>query len=346
MREMFCDALGSVALVDAPDPMIEAPTDVIVRVTATTICGSDVHLVHGHLPTPWGFALGHEYVGVVEQVGGAVTGFRPGDRVVGPAAPWCGRCSSCRRGQRQRCEKGGVLGSGAGWGGLGGAQAELLRVPWADQDLSHVPPGVTDAQALTVGDVLSTGWSAIRNAVTDAGQVVLVLGCGPVGLSAVHTASLHGPRAVIAVDAVPDRLEVARQMGATHTALAGDDVSALVAEVTGGRGAEAVVEAVGLPATIALAGEVVAVGGRISVVGIPAAPVELPFAQLLFKNVSIWMGLGDLGAMDELLALIEAGRLDPSPMFTSTRPFAEVEQAFRDMESRAPGVIKTLVTVP
>lgn len=346
MRQMYCDSEGSVRLTEAADPVVEAPTDVLVRVRATTICGSDVHLVHGHLPTPWGFALGHEYVGEVVAIGSAVTRVQVGDRVVGPAAPWCGSCDACRRGQTQRCERGGVLGSGLGWGGWGGAQAELLRVPWADQDLARVPDGVTDAQALTVGDVLSTGWTAVRQAVTEVGQAVVVLGCGPVGLSAVHTATLHSPRAIIAVDAVAERLEVAATLGATHTLLAGDGVAAAIMEITGGGGAEAVVEAVGLPATLGLAWDVVAVGGRVGVVGIPAGPVEVPFAQLLFKNVSLWTGLGDLRHMNELLDLIASGRLDPSPMFTTTRPFDEIEKAFHDMEQRAPGVIKTLVTVP
>lgn len=345
MREMYCDAQGSVRLIEAPDPEIQAPTDVIVQVSATTICGSDVHLVHGHLPTPWGFALGHEYVGRVVEVGAAVSQVKVGDRVVGPAAPWCGTCASCRAGQTQRCDRGGVLGSGDAWGGWGGAQAELIRVPWADRDLSIVPEPVTDAQALTVGDVLSTGWTAVSHAVTAPGATVLVLGCGPVGLSAVHTASLYGPRAVIAVDALPDRLEVARALGATHTLAADGDVAAQVAELTSGRGAEAVVEAVGLQGTITLAGQVVAVGGRISVVGIPAGPIQLPFADLLFKNVSWWSGLGDLRHMDMLLAMIAQGRLDPTPMFTSQRPFDEIELAFADMANRAPGVVKTLVTV-
>lgn len=345
MRHMYCDSVGSVHLVEADDPAIQAPTDVIVRVRATTVCGSDVHLVHGHLPTPWGFPLGHEYVGEVVAVGDAVTKVAVGDRVVGPAAPWCGACASCRRGQTQRCDHGGVLGSGAGWGGFGGTMAELLRVPFADMDLATVPDGVTDAQALTVGDVLSTGWAAVRQAVTDVGQVVLVLGCGPVGLSAVHTATLHAPRAIIAVDAQPDRLEVARTLGATHVLEAADDVAAAVAEISGGVGADAVIEAVGLPATIGVACDAVATGGRVAVVGIPAEPVPLPFAQLLFKNVTVWTGLGDLSRMDALLALIAEGRLDPTPMFTTTRPFAEIEQAFADMEQRTPGVIKTLVTL-
>lgn len=346
MRHMYCDSLGSVRLIEAVDPTVQAPTDVVVRVRATTVCGSDVHLVQGHLPTPWGFALGHEYVGEVVAVGDAVTRVAVGDRVVGPAAPWCGSCGACRRGQTQRCERGGVLGSGAGWGGWGGTMAELLRVPWADMDLSRVPDGVTDAQALTVGDVLSTGWTAVRQAVTDVGQVVVVLGCGPVGLSAVHTATLHAPRAIVAVDAMPDRLDVARALGATHVLEAGTDVAAAVAEISGGVGADAVVEAVGLPVTLALACDVVATGGRIGVVGIPAEPVPLPFAQLLFKNVTLWTGLGDLRHMDELLRFIADGRLNPSPMFTATRPFDEIEQAYVDMEQRAPGVIKTLVTVP
>lgn len=345
MRAMFCAAQGSVRLTQVPDPEILAPTDALLRVRATTICGSDLHLVDGHMPTPWGFTLGHEYVGVVVEVGSAVSRVQVGDRVVGPAAPWCSSCPECRRGQIQRCTRGGVFGSGAGWGGLGGAQAEFLRVPWADQVLSTIPEGVGDAQALAVGDVLSTGWTAVRRTVHEPGAAVLVLGCGPVGLSAVHTATLYGPRQIIAVDAVPERLELARTLGATHTLDAGGDVTAAVAELTDGVGAHSVIEAAGAGAAFATASAAVAIGGSIGVVGIHSAPVELPMSELLFKNAAVWTGLGDLGRMDVLLALISAGRLDPAPMFTHDVPFEHIEDAYRAVVAREAGLVKPLITM-
>ncbi|QBJ98076.1 alcohol dehydrogenase [Rhodococcus sp. ABRD24] len=346
MRAMFCDAEGSVRLTRVADPEILAPTDVILEITATTICGSDVHLVEGHIPTPWGFTVGHEYVGTVKELGDAVTLLEVGDRVVGPAAPWCSSCPTCRSGQTQRCSRGGVFGSGEAWGDLGGAQAEYLRVPWADHVLSKVPPTVTDAQALAVGDVLPTGWTAVRNTVHAPGGVVLVLGCGPVGLSAVHTAGLHGARQIIAVDTVPERLALAERLGATHTFVADATVADSIIELTGGRGVDSIIEAAGSPAALATAVACVALGGHIGIVGIHSAPVELDLAGLLFKNVSVWTGLGDLTHMDELLELIAAGRLDPSPMFTRQYSFDAIEQAYAEVADQAPGVVKTLITLP
>jgi alcohol dehydrogenase len=163
MRQIFVCGCNDYKLADAPEPTIKAPGDLIVKVTTTTVCGSDVHLLAGHMHTPWGFPLGHEFVGVVHQIGSEVCNFKLGDRVVAPAAPWCGQCNNCRRGQTQVCERGGVFGSGARFGSLGGAHAEYVRVPFADVCVSRIPDGVTDAQALTVGDILTTGWSAVKN---------------------------------------------------------------------------------------------------------------------------------------------------------------------------------------
>lgn len=344
MRAAVCPEQGTVAVTDVPDPELRAPTDVILRIRATTICGSDLHLRNGHIPTPWGFCLGHEYVGEVVEIGGAVSQVRIGDRVVGPAAPWCGSCPTCRRGRIQRCPRGGVFGSGAAWGDLGGAQAEYLRVPWGDRILSAVPDTIEDEQALTVGDVLSTGWTAVRRSVHGPGATVLVLGCGPVGLSAIHTASLYGPSRIVAVDSVPERLRLARALGATHTVGADEDVAAAIADLTDGLGAESVIEAAGANAAFATATAAVSIGGTIAVVGIHGAPVEVPMADLLTKNVSIWAGLGDLGRMDELLALIAAGRLDPAPMFTHHLPFDRIEDAYRMMDAGANGMVKPLIT--
>ncbi|WP_321857313.1 alcohol dehydrogenase catalytic domain-containing protein [Paraburkholderia tropica] len=346
MRQVYVSDLNTYTLVDAPDPVIERPSDVIVKVTTTTVCGSDAHILAGHMHTPWGFPLGHEFVGVVHQVGAAVSNFSPGDRVVAPAAPWCGTCPACRRGQIQRCERGGIFGSGAAYGGLGGGHAEYVRVPWADSCLSRIPDGVSDAQALTVGDILTTGWTAVRNAVTAPGKTLLVFGVGPVGLCAVHTARLYGVASVIAVDTVTERLNLAKALGADHVIdPSRQEVVAAVAELTGGRGAEAVVDAAGVQATVSAWEPVAAIGARIAMVGIPAAPVELNLTAMLEKNITLWTGLGDLGQMNTLLALIESGKLDPSPIFTETVPFDNIENAIGEFVNRKHGLVKPLVQV-
>lgn len=346
MRQVYVSDLNTYSLIDAPLPVIEAPGDVIVKVRHTTICGSDVHILEGHMHTPWGFPLGHEFVGVVHDVGNAVKNLRPGDRVVAPAAVWCGACANCRDGQIQACERGGIFGSGAAHGGLGGAQAQYVRVPWADSCLSRIPDGVSDAQALTVGDILSTGWSAVKNAISKPGQTLVVFGAGPVGLAAVHCARLHGVKRVIAADAIGDRLDLAKAMGADRVVdVTREDVVDVVASLTLGRGAEAVVDAAGAKATIAAWSRVTALGGRVAMVAIPGSPIEIDLAALLNRNITLWTGLGDLGHMDTLLELIAAGKLDPSPVFTETVPFERIEGAISDFIARKPGLVKPLIVV-
>lgn len=346
MRALVCDEIGSVSLREVADPALDQPGDVVVRITSTTICGSDVGLVHGHIPTVPGFVLGHEYVGVVEQVGAAVTGISVGDRVIGPAAPYCGACATCRRGQIQRCERGGVLGSGKPWGDLGGTMAERLRVPHADRDLVVVPADLTDEQVLFVGDVLSTGWSAVRWGDTGPGDAVVVVGAGPVGLSAVLTARLSGPRRIVAIDPVAARRDLAARLGATDVLdpTDGGDVVERVLELTGG-GAETVVEAAGRPDTIEQATRMVAIGGTVGIVGIPGEPVTLPIADLLMRNVTLAQGLGHLGDMDRLVALVAAGTIDATPMVTHRFELDELEQAFAMFASQTDGIVKPVVHV-
>jgi alcohol dehydrogenase len=346
MKALVLDEGGAVSLQQVPNPEVTDAGDAVVRVTQTSICGSDLHLMHGALPSKPPYVLGHEYVGVVTEVGAGVHGLAVGDRVVGPAAPWCGACAMCRNGQIQLCQRGGVFGSGPTFGGLGGAMAEFLRVPHADTVLSKIPQGVTDEQALLLGDVISTGMTGVRHALAGPGGVLVVIGCGPVGLSAVHTARLFAPAEIIAVDRVPGRLRVAEQLGATRTIDASsEDVAAIVGELTGGRGADGVVEAVGLPVTIAQAVDLAGVGGRIAVVGITAGPVELPMPQMLFKNLTLWTGLGDLGHLDMLLDQVARGVLDPSPMITDRVGLDDLVGAIDRFSDPANGVVKYAVSV-
>ncbi|KAJ5148305.1 Polyketide synthase enoylreductase [Penicillium atrosanguineum] len=346
MRHVFVSNANIFALEECPEPVIQAETDIIVKVSVTTICGSDVHLIHGGMDTPWGFALGHEFVGVVHEAGAEVRKFKLGDRVVAPAGVWCGQCQNCRRHQIQACEQGGIFGSGKGFGGLGGAQAEFVRVPWADNCVSAIPDGVGDAQALTVGDILSTGWSAVKNSVSARGDTLVVLGAGPVGLSAVHTARLEGVSHVIAVDILPDRLDIAKRLGASHVIdPAKESVVDSIMALTGGCGAEAIVDAAGVRGSIDSWPSVAAVGAKIAMVGIPTAPVEMPLAALQMKNITLWMGLGNLAHMDNLLQFIQEGVLDPSPIFSEVTTFDNIETGLNEFISRKPGLVKPLISI-
>lgn len=345
MRAVFYDSVGVVSVHERPEPEILAPTDAIVRVTATTICGSDLHIVAGHLVPETGFPLGHEWVGVVEAVGTAVVNFVPGQRVTSSPAPWCGTCGTCRRGQTQRCERGGVLGSGPSYGGLDGAQSTALRVIWADHHLSAIPDGVSDRDALAVADILCTGWSGVTKADVQPGNTVVVLGCGPVGLSAVHTAKrLTGARRVIAVDPVATRRERALTLGADLVLDPSDDVAGVVAELTGGWGAESIVDAAGVQSTFDLAAEVVAIGGHIAILGIPAKPHRVDFAALLLKNVTIWTGLGDLSTMDAMLGHVAAGTLEPGPLFTHEATLDELPSYYERLAGGDLDIIKIFAT--
>lgn len=346
MKSFTVAEIGRAELQDAAEPGILMPTDALIAVTTTSICGSDLHLLHGALPSAPPYGLGHEYVGVVQEVGAAVTGIAVGDRVVGPAAPWCGSCAHCRAGQIQACLRGGVFGSDPTFGALSGAMAERMRIPFADGVLSRIPDGVTDEQALLLGDVVPTGMTAVSHALAAPGGTLLVLGCGPVGLSAVVTAKLFGPAQVIAVDRIASRLAVAEALGATRVIDASsEDVSAVVREATGGRGVDGVVEAVGLPVTIQQACDLVAVGGRVAVVGISAGGTELPMPQLLFKNVTLWTGLGHLGGIGTLLDLVARGVIDPTPMITDRAPLADIESAFARFSDPSSGVVKYAISV-
>lgn len=346
MKAFTLTEVGSVSLQDAPKPEIEAPTDAVVRVVLTSICGSDVHLAHGAIPSPPPFGLGHEAVGIVESVGAGVPGFAPGDRVLSPAAPWCGSCDNCRAGQAQACQRGGVFGAGPAFGSLNGAMAQFMRIPFADRVLSRIPDALTDEQALLLGDVVPTGMSAVTRALTHPGQVLVVIGCGPVGLSAVLTAKLFGPSQIIAIDRVAGRLEVARALGASLTIDAStEDAAAAVLAATGGRGADAVVEAVGLPTTIQQTIEFAGIGAHIAIVGVPAQAIELPMPEIFFKGLTLWSGLGDLTHLDRLIELVAQGVLDPTPMITDRATLDDIGRAFERFSDPSSGVVKYAISV-
>jgi alcohol dehydrogenase len=299
-----------------PDPKLERPSDAIVQIDTATICGTDLHILKGDVPTcTEGRTLGHEAVGTVVEAGAAVESFRPGDRVLVSCISACGRCLYCRKGMYGQCQ------SGGGWilGHLvDGTQAELTRVPFADNSLYKVPEGLSDEQVLFLSDILPTGFEVgVLNGNVRPGDVVAVVGAGPVGLAAMMTARLYGPSRVVAIDLADSRLEKARaQFGADVTLGAAEDPVEAVKGLTDGLGADVAIEAVGVPATFELCTELVRPGGRVANVGVHGHPATLHLERLWIRNVTITTGLVDTSSTPTLLRLVAEGRLDPRPFAT------------------------------
>lgn len=298
---------------DVPKPSVVAPDDALVRITATAICGSDLHLYHQKIPIQPGAILGHEFVGVVEEVGAGVRRVKAGDRVVACFFSYCGHCDHCRRGWFSQCVEKGVFGYGANFGNLGGGQAEYCVVPLANTTLEPIPDGVSDEQALFVGDILATGFFGADRAGIKPGDTVAVVGAGPVGLMAIMSAALMGPAAIYAVDVVESRLEMARELGAIPINNADGSASKLIRGLTT-HGVDRAIECVGLSSTIETAMYSVRPGGTVSVVGVPeAAEASFPYMRVWWNNVTYTGGVCNVPAyMRQLLDLVAGGKVDPA----------------------------------
>lgn len=344
MKSLFLVEKNVVELREVPVPEIDHPDSIRVRVTVTTICGGDIHLVAGLIIPEVGFSIGHEWVGVVDAVGANVTSVKVGDRVTGPAAPYCGHCAMCERGQIQACLNGGVHGNGTTMGHLDGAQAEYMIVPWANSCVLRLPDSINDETAIVIGDILSTGWTAVRDVKKAGHDTIVVIGCGPVGLSSVMTAKAEGFTNIIAVDRADTRLTVARQLGATHTVVADTGAGSAINAIAPG-GVLGVVDAAGVQGSLDLATEIIGVGGRIAILGIPGAPLSVNIASLLMRNVTVWTGLGDLSLMPAALELLTSGTVDPSPLFTHHIGLDELPAMYETMASGAPEILKVIVRV-
>jgi alcohol dehydrogenase len=351
MRAVVYRGPGDIRLEEVAEPVIQEPEDAIVRVTTASICGSDLHVLHGLMPKmEAGSIIGHEFVGVVEATGPAVERFQPGDRVVGPAAVWCGRCRACRKGLLSACENGAIFGNGPLFGALDGAQADYVRVPFAGITLQPIPPGLSDEQVIFAGDILPTGYSAVAGLAPGArgvraGDTVVIFGAGPVGLCATASARVFHPGRIIVVDMESYRLQMAVRLGADRVIDAStEDVRALITEATGGWGADYVVEAVGKQETLNNAIAVTAPGAAVSVVGVFQQPVSVNAPRMLAKNLTLTTGMGDLGYIPDLIGLIASGRLDLTSLITHRLPLDEAIHAYDMFEKRADGAIKILLT--
>jgi threonine dehydrogenase-like Zn-dependent dehydrogenase len=331
VRAVVYEGIGRVAVAEVPDPVLEGPRDAIVRVTTAAICGSDLHFFHGKAPLEPGETIGHEAVGVIEAVGSDVERFRPGQRVVVAFDIACGRCWFCRNGQTQLCEDFRNLGAGIFGGGLGGAQAELVRIPFADTNLLAVPDGMDDEHALFVGDILTTGTYAAGIAGIREGDTVAVVGAGPVGFFCIQGARLLGAGEVLALEREPERLLLAQKAGATPVNVSERHGQMAVHELTGGRGADVVIEAVGSPAAFESAVDVVRRGGTVVIVGMyTSETVEIPIGIWWTRALNVrFAGICPVHAWwERAMADVQAGRIDPLPIISHRLPLLDAARGY------------------
>jgi alcohol dehydrogenase len=329
MRAVTFQAPGEVRVDEVEAPELTEPGEAIVRVEATGVCGSDLHIYHGRVAMEQGFILGHEYVGTVVAAGDEVTGVAEGDRVLGTYCTACGQCFFCARGDFHKCDHGRVFGHGATLGSLPGAQAELLAVPNANLTLRRVPEGMSDDVALFAGDVMGTGYHAIAETGVGQGSSVAVLGLGPVGLCAVQAARAAGAGRVIAVDTVGERLELARQLGAEPVHLTEEDPRSAVKAATEGRGVDATVDAVGHPDALELACRLTRKAGVVSATGVYAERIEVHMGIIWIKALTLKSGHANvIKHLDPVLALLESGALDPSPLVTHHMSLDDAPEAY------------------
>lgn len=339
MKALVYDGPGKKSWKDVPNPKIVNPSDVIVRVDTTTICGTDLHILKGDVPavTP-GRILGHEGVGTITEIGSAVNSLKVGDRVIISCIKSCGHCINCKIGLYSHC-----LGdegvSGIGWifGHLiDGTQAEFIRVPYAENSLYLLPEGVTDEQGVMLSDILPTGFEiGVQYGAVKPGDVVAVIGAGPVGLAAIATAGLYGAAKVVAIDLDKNRLEKAKDFGATDTVVSSDaDWKKQVFALTDGAGVDVAIEAVGIPTTFTMATEIVRPGGHVANVGVHGKSVELHLENLWIQNVTISMGLVNANTTPMLLKLVASKKIKAEKLVTHRFTFAQIIEAY-DTFSRA-----------
>jgi alcohol dehydrogenase len=312
---------------DVPKPAVQKPTDVIVKIEKTTICGTDLHILKGDVPAVTdGRILGHEGIGVVEEVGPGVQNFKPGDKVLISCVTACGKCSNCKKGLYAHCEDGGwILGHL-----IDGTQAEYVRIPYADTSLHPIPQGVDEEAMVMLSDILPTGLEiGVLNGQVKPGDTIAIIGAGPVGLSALLTSQFYSPSEIIMIDLDDNRLEVAKTFGATKLVNSSDgNAIQKVMELTDGKGVDVVIEAVGIPATFDICQEVVKAGGNIANVGVHGKPVELHIEKLWIRNITITTGLVSTNSTPMLLKSVAAKKLEPEKLVTHRFHLNDILEAY------------------
>jgi alcohol dehydrogenase len=319
---------------DRPKPAIVEATDAIVRITMTTICGTDLHILKGDLPTvSTGRILGHEGVGVIEELGTSVLDFHIGDKVLISCITSCGRCSFCRKAMYSHCRTGGwILGNQ-----IDGTQAEYARIPYADTSLYALPSEIDDESATMLSDILPTGLECgVLKGQLSPGDLVAIVGAGPVGLAALLTAQLYSPAEIIMIDIDDNRLEVASSLGATKIVNSSDGKAVeKIMALTNEAGVDVAIEAVGIPLTFDICQSIIAPGGRIANVGVHGKPVEFHIERLWSSNITLTTRLVDTSTTPMLLKIVQAGRLDAKKLISHRFQLSEILRAYDTFENAA-----------
>ncbi len=350
MKALVYKGPGQKSWEEVPNPTIIQPTDIIVKIVTTTICGTDLHILKGDVPavTP-GRILGHEGVGTITEVGSAVTSLKVGDEVIISCVSACGHCDFCKQGVFSHC-LGAEGASGIGWifGHLiDGTQAEFVRVPYAETSVQLLPAGVTPAEGTMLSDILPTGHEiGVKYGQVKAGDVVAVIGTGPVGLAAIATAGLYGPSRIIAIDLDANRIEQARTFGATDGVLSSDaDWKQQVLALTDGLGVDVAIEAVGIPQTFTMCLDIVRPAGHVANVGVHGKSVDLPLQDLWISNINISMGLVNTNTVGTLLKMVAQKKIAADAFISHTFALSDIIEAYdvfgRAAETKALKVILT-----
>lgn len=320
---------GLASFVDVDKPVIRKPTDAIVRIVKTTICGTDLHIIKGDVPAcQSGTILGHEGIGIVEEVGEGVSNFKKGDKVLISCVCACGKCYYCKKGIYAHCEDEG------GWifGHLiDGMQAEYLRVPHADNTLYHTPENLSDEALVMLSDILPTGYEiGVLKGKVEPGCSVAIIGSGPVGLAALLTAQFYSPAKLIMVDLDDNRLETALSFGATHKVNSSDPEKAIkeIYDLTDGRGVDVAIEAVGIPATFDFCQKIIGIDGTVANCGVHGKPVEFDLDKLWIRNINVTTGLVSTNTTPQLLKALESHKIEPEKLVTHYFKLSEIEKAY------------------
>lgn len=334
MKALVYNGPGNKDWAEKEKPAVQKPTDAIVRVTNTTICGTDLHILKGDVPavTP-GRTLGHEGVGVIEEAGSAVRTFRKGDKVLISCITSCGSCPNCKRQLYSHCDDGGwILGHL-----IDGTQAEYVRIPHADNSLYPVPEGADEEALVMLSDILPTGFEiGVLAGQVAPGDFVAIVGAGPVGMAALLTAQFYSPGRLVMLDTDPNRLEVAKEFGATDVINVADGKAIeTLLELTGGVGVDVAIEAVGIPATFDICQQVIAPGGRVANVGVHGKPVELHIEKLWIQNITISTGLVNTNTTPMLLKTVQSGRISPAQLITHRFALDDILKAYEVFGSAA-----------
>jgi len=334
MKALVYHGPGKKAWEEKAKPVIKEQTDAVVKILKTTICGTDLHIMKGDVPTVTdGRIIGHEGVGIIEEAGSSVNNFKKGDHVLISCITSCGKCEFCKKRMYSHCESGGwILGNT-----IDGTQAEYVRIPYADNSLNAIPPGADEEALVMLSDILPTGFECgVLNGKVKPGDTVAIVGAGPIGMAALLTAQFYTPAEIIMIDQDNNRLDIAKTFGATYT-INDEDENAVekVMSLTHGKGVDTAIEAVGLPATFVLCEKIVAAGGHLANIGVHGKSVILHLESLWSRNITITAGLVDTVSTPMLFKTVQSHKLDPQKLITHRFKLDEIMEAYNTFEHAA-----------